>query len=136
MAGFETIVRPMILPNIRPAPAQAVTHDDPEKGKVVIAGQGTSTITGSFNYSASIQKSSATESKRQFDEVRISPKAGGAGARQARASSDSSSNVPYIDVEVITKLWFEGSDGKKFTRNYVPIEEDENVKILRRDVTR
>jgi hypothetical protein len=139
MAGFETIVRPMILPNIRPAPARSVAPaDDPEQGKCVIAGHDTGTITSSYSINTSVQKASATETKRQFDEVRISEKddkdpgeGGGGGGGKPKPKKS------FVDVENVTKLWLTGSDGKKFTRKYTPIaSDDENIQILRRGVTR
>jgi hypothetical protein len=135
MSGFETIVRPMILPNIRPAPARSVAPaDDPEQGKCVIAGHSTGTITSSYSINTSVQKASAHEEKRQFDEVRIREEGRGGDARGTRAPAPGGS---FIDVEVLTKLWLRGSDGKKFTRNYTPIDDEAgNIQILRRDVTR
>ena len=136
MAGFETVVRPMILPNIRPAAARPVPFaDDPAQGKCVISGQGAATITNSYNDSVSIQRASAAEQKRTFDEVRIKPKKGSGGAtRGAREGEDDSG--PYIDVEVVSKVYLKGSDGKKFVRKYAKIEESENVKIMRTNITR
>ena len=40
-AGFEVIVRPVILPNIRPAsPRVLVPEDDPSSGVAVLSGSG------------------------------------------------------------------------------------------------
>jgi hypothetical protein len=40
MAGFETVVRPAVFPDIRPAPARSLPPaDDPEKGMCVITGR-------------------------------------------------------------------------------------------------
>ena len=138
MAGFETVVRPMILPNIRPAVAQRIVNDDPEQGKCVISGQGAATITNTYTNSVSITRSGATETKRQFDEVRIySGEATGGGAVAARGAREASqTDGPYIDVEVVKKIWLKGNGSEKFTRHYAEVELEDNMVLLNTDMVR
>lgn len=72
MAGFEVVVRPVVLPSIRPAPARSLPpQDDPTKGFAVIKGNGAKSVTLSHSYSVSWSKSRPTEVERRSDEVTI-----------------------------------------------------------------
>ena len=42
----------------------------------------------------------------------------------------------FVDVEIVTKLEMVNPDGSKSTYHYAPMEESDNVQILRRGVTR
>src|SRR4029077_863167 len=72
MAGFEIVVRPVVFPNIRPAPARSLPPpDDPEKGFATIRGNGAKVVSLSYSYSESWSKSRPTETERRSDEARI-----------------------------------------------------------------
>jgi hypothetical protein len=72
MAGFEIVVRPVVFPNLRPAPARSLPPpDDPEKGFAVIRGNGAKSVSLSYSYSASWSKSRPTEMERRSDEVTV-----------------------------------------------------------------
>ena len=54
MAGFETVVRPAIFPDIRPKAKQLLPPlDDPEKGFAVIQGNPAGSAGNSFSMSVS-----------------------------------------------------------------------------------
>jgi hypothetical protein len=72
MAGFEVVVRPVVFPNIRPAPARSLPPaDDPTKGFCEITGGGSFPVQLSFSQSVSTSKSKPTETERREDEVRV-----------------------------------------------------------------
>lgn len=71
MAGFEVVVRPVVFPDIRPAPARSLPPaDDPAKGICVIKGGGNFPVQLSFSTSVSMSKSKEVETERRVDEVR------------------------------------------------------------------
>lgn len=72
MAGFEVVVRPVVFPDIRPAPARTLPpQDDPEKGMCVITGAGSFPVQLSFSTSVSTSKSKPVETERRSDEVTV-----------------------------------------------------------------
>lgn len=72
MAGFEVIVRPVVFPNIRPAPTRSLPPaDDPTKGLCVIHGSGGQLVDLPQSWSASSSKSRPIETRRRVDEVQI-----------------------------------------------------------------
>src|SRR4051794_2922653 len=99
MAGFEVIVRPVVFPDIRPAPAQSLPPaDDPDKGFATIRGNGAKEISLSNSYSASTSTSQRKEIKRQVDEARIYQKNDDGTVNKAN----------FVDIEVANKLWMAG----------------------------
>jgi len=103
--GFEVVVRPAVLPNIRPAPAQSLPpQDDPDKGFAVIRGNGGKQIDLSSSWSASTSQNKQAESKRRVDEARVYQK-----------DDDGTVNRKnFIDIEVANKIWMKGPK-KNFT---------------------
>ena len=72
MAGFEVVVRPVVFPNIRPAPARSLPPvDDPTKGFAVIKGNGAKSMTTSYSFSMSMSRSRSVETERRVDEARV-----------------------------------------------------------------
>jgi hypothetical protein len=72
MAGFETIVRPAIVPNIRPSAAQkVVAFADPEQGFAVIHGNPAKQLNLTTSISISISRSIGQETQRRGDIVRV-----------------------------------------------------------------
>jgi len=72
MAGFEVVVRPVVLPNIRPRPAQTLPPaSDPEAGWCTIKGNPAKQIDLSSSWSQSMSKSHHVETERIVDEVRV-----------------------------------------------------------------
>jgi hypothetical protein len=107
--GFEVVVRPAVLPNIRPAPAQTLPPaDDPEKGFCMIRGNPAKSLDLTTSWSRSTSKSHQVETKRRFDEVRV-----------YQENDDGTVNRDnFVDVEVANKIWSKGGkqpaiDGSK-----------------------
>ena len=97
--GFEVVVRPVVLPNIRPAPAQSLPpQDDPDKGFAVIRGNGAKEIGLSNSYSSSTSQSKRRETQRRVDEVRV--------YQQEDDGTVDRNN--FIDTEVANKIWMKG----------------------------
>jgi hypothetical protein len=73
MAGFEVIVRPVVFPNIRPAPPRVLApEDDPEQGIAVISGAGGRLINLPHTWSVSVSRQGPhRETKRQVDLERV-----------------------------------------------------------------
>jgi hypothetical protein len=72
MAGFEIVVRPVVFPDIRPAPARSLPPaDDPTKGICKITGKGSHPLSLSTSTSVSMSKSKPRETERRVDEVRV-----------------------------------------------------------------
>lgn len=111
MAGLEVVVRPVVLPNIRPAPAQTLPPaDDPEKGFCTIRGNPAKEVNLTTSWSSSTSRSHQVETKRRFDEVRV-----------YQQNDDGSVNRDnFVDVEVANKIWQRGgkqsaTDGRTAT---------------------
>jgi hypothetical protein len=127
MAGFEVVVRPMVLPNIRPVPARVLPpQDDPEKGIAVISGGGGGPVDLPYSFSVSYSsQAAATETKRQFDKERV-------------YRVDEKGNVDkgtYVDLERLSRVRLEFPDGPQKLLFADPPKVD-NVETLQKDVTR
>jgi hypothetical protein len=134
MAGFEVIVRPVVFPNIRPAPSRSLPPaDDATQGQAVLSGSSGQVIALTHSYSASASSSGGTETERTFDVARIRPSGSDGAGRSARADG---SGDTYIDVEVLKRVKLRGGGGDTSVYHYTPIEESENVEIIRRNQTR
>ena len=116
--GFESIVRPVVVPNIRPTPSQGVpAADDPNKGVFTIHGTSGSFIELPYSWSASTSQSNPTETKRRVDVARV-------------YQMDDDRNVNkdnYVDIEVANRVWMD--DGTEHRYGYNPVQEDDNIEI-------
>jgi hypothetical protein len=144
MATFETIVRPVIFPNIRPAQVRPVTPEsDPEKGFAHIHGASGKTVSLAYSWSYNKTKSKTQEVKRRVDEVRV-------------YKMDENGNVEedvWIDLHLTNKLWMreagEGSGVNSSTGAGTPggksayfesqvylqrPKEKKNIKIRKKDI--
>lgn len=95
MAGFEVVVRPVVLPNIRPAPAQTLPPaDDPEKGFCTIRGNPAKEVNLTSSSSSSMSRSHQVETQRRVDVGRV-----------YQENDDGSVNREnFVDVEVANKI--------------------------------
>jgi hypothetical protein len=127
MAGFEVVVRPMVLPNIRPAATRVLPpQDHPEQGIAVISGGGGGPIDLPYSMSVSYSSSApATESKRQFDNERVH-------RVDEKGNVDKST---YVDIERLSRIRLEYPDGPQKLLFADPPKLD-NVETLQKDVTR
>lgn len=142
MAGFEVVVRPVVFPDIRPAPARSLPpQDDPTKGFCVIKGSSGKVIDLPFSWNVSTSKTRPVETERRVDEVRI-----------YQMEDDGTVNKKnFVDVKAANKITMkEPGDppiprlGPSFTdlrggeikkpSFYKRIEESPNIEILRVDV--
>ena len=145
MAGFEVIVRPVVFPNIRPAPAQPLPPaDEPDKGFATIRGNGGKQITLSYSHSSSASSSTHSEIERRVDQARIYQK-----------NDDGSINKDnFIDVEAANRIRMAGPPSFQVAANpvagfdvfdvprsrdkttfyYGRIREEDNIKIIKTDV--
>jgi hypothetical protein len=129
MAGFEVIVRPVVFPNIRPAPPRALApEDDPTKGLAVITGGGGTIVTTSIDWSVSLSRQlPQSEVSRQFDKERTYQKDDKGKINKAN----------YIDVERLKKIKAAGSDDEEPLRvAFADPPKVDNVETLETDVTR
>lgn len=117
----ESLVRPAVMPNIRPAPAQpSVGADNPDTGKAHIHGASGRHIDLPFSWSVSMSTSKSRETKRRVDVARIYQK----------ASPVNKEN--FVDVEVATRIWMK--DGNVDTRyGYAHVQEADNIEIRERN---
>jgi hypothetical protein len=103
MGNFETIVRPVVFPNIRPVQSRSVApENDPEQGLAHINGQGGQIVSLPYNFTQNISRTKQQEFKRRVDEVRIFQKEG--EGDDATINRDN-----YLDVQVTDKLWMKQS---------------------------
>ena len=99
MRGFEVVVRPVVFPNIRPAPARSLPpQDDPDKGFAVIRGNGAKQVSVTNSWSSSASNSQREETQRRVDETRV--------YQENEDGSVNKSN--YVDIEVANKMWMKG----------------------------
>ena len=72
MAGFEVIVRPAVLPDIRPPPPRILApEDDPTRGIAVLRGLGGKLVDLTQSEQASWSRSRPVEVKRKFNVERV-----------------------------------------------------------------
>jgi hypothetical protein len=142
--SFEIVVRPVVLPNIRPAPAQSLPpQDDPDKGFAIINGNGAKQINLTNSYSSSASSAQRTETKRRVDVARVYQK-----KDDGKVNKDN-----FVDIEVANKIWMKGGSepsvppsGDSFhslamrptvgVEHYQRVKEEDNVEIKKRDQMR
>jgi hypothetical protein len=126
MAGFEVVVRPVVFPNIRPAPAQSVAPaDDPTKGICTIHGSSGKHIDLPFSWSVNTSSSRPQEVKRRFDVARVYQK----------DDNDNVNQDNFVDIEVANRIWM--NDGGVQSRyGYSRVQEADNIEIRDRDIVR
>jgi hypothetical protein len=127
MAGFEVVVRPVVLPNIRPPQAQVLpAEDNPEQGLMVIKGSGTTSIGASYAWSISWTKSKPhQETKRQYDTERV---------YQKDNTGEINKNA-FVDVERLKKVRAKTGDGP-IRQLYADPPKRDNVEIMNSNMTR
>jgi hypothetical protein len=128
MAGFETIVRPVVFPNIRPLPARVLAPpDDPTKGMAVIKGSTPSKLGGSRSWSVSISRQlPQEETKRVYDKERVYQK-------------DDKGNINknnYVDIERLSRIRIEGASDPPQRITFTAPPKVDNVETLEKDLVR
>lgn len=141
MAGFEVVVRPVVFPDIRPAPARSLPPaDDPEKGFAVIKGNGAKAMTLSESFSMSMSKSRPMETERRSDEARI-----------YQMDDDGTVNRDnFVDVKAANRIKMRRQEGDPIPKQdnpmglprptapevsyYKRVEPSDNVEIMKTDI--
>jgi hypothetical protein len=123
MANFEVVVRPVVFPNMRPAPARSLPpEDDPTSGWVVIRSNPGKQIDLPYNWSYSMSKSRGTETERRVDVVRVYQK----------EDDETVNESNFVDIEVANRIKSRQAGGLRQDW-YKRIEEDDNIEIKETD---
>ena len=142
MPKLETIVRPVVFPNIRPAPPRVLPREnDPDKGFAVIRGNPATHIDLPYSYSMNATSTRTDEIERCSELVRVYQK-----DKDGKVNKDN-----YVDLEVANKIVSKGAkgpqgdDGKPFvagvpkdtapaptisTARYKKVKKADNLEIL------
>jgi hypothetical protein len=141
MAGFEVIVRPVVFPNIRPAPPRVLAPvDDPEEGFAVLSGSGGRLIDLPHSYSWNARSPKQKETSREFDKERIyqTKDDGGGGSSRAvgGARSGTINRDNYVDVERMTKVWLRDASGMESTITFAIPPSSDNIETLQKGLIR
>jgi hypothetical protein len=146
MAGLEVVVRPVVFPDIRPAPPRSLPpQDDPEKGMCVITGGGSFPVQLSHSANVSTSKSKPVETERRSDEVTI-----------YQMDDDGTVNRDnFVKMKVANRITMRRQDGDKATGDpvdpvgslprpaapsmnevsyYKRVEPAANIEVTKRDV--
>ena len=121
MAGLEVVVRPVILPNIRPAPPRVLLPStNPDQGIATISGSGGHVIDLTRSETHSWSRSIKKEKKRKYAKERIYKK-------DDNGTVDKST---YLDVERAKMIWTVDGNNIGESIRYADPPERDNVKIL------
>src|SRR6516162_5071311 len=124
MAGFETVVRPAIVPNIRPSAAQkVVAFDDPGQGFAVIHGNPAKELNLTTTTSISISRNNGQEVERRVDRMRVYQMDDGGNINKDN----------FVDVEVANRLRVKDPTGR-VTTYYRPAPSADNIELLKPDI--
>jgi len=119
--SFETIVRPSVVPDIRPpATPKVVPFSDPGQGFAVINGNPAKQLNLTTTTSVSVSRSQGSEVERRYDTVRI-------------YQVDQNGNVNkdnFVDIQVANRLKKKTAQGTE-TTYYRPADLSDNVESLR-----
>lgn len=143
--GLETIVRPVVFPNIRPTSARVLPPEhDPEKGLAKIRGNPTQSVTVSYSFSFNWTSNRQVEIERRVDKVRVYQK-----------DDDGEINRDnFVDIEVANRIRKRGAKGpapdhnpdgdtsergsssshQKYEVVYQRLEEANNIEIQEADI--
>jgi len=125
--GFETVVRPVVFPNIRPAAARALRIEDaPDKGIAVITGGSNSVVDLPYSYSGSWSKSRMVEVKRKYDKARVY-------YTRPDGTVDKSK---YWEFEVLRSIQYLENGSTSIGAQFAPFQDLENVEIIDKGLTR
>jgi len=134
--GFETVVRPVVFPDIRPAPAQPQppATEDPKKGIATIHGSNGKFLDLTYSWTINSSQSNPTETQRRVDVVRVyqmTDDSGGSSVARAVAA-DNVNKDNFVDIEVANKVWMD--DGTVLSRyGYSRAQEADNIEIRERN---
>jgi hypothetical protein len=128
MAGFETVVRPVVFPDIRPRAKQSLPPpNDSASGFAVIRGNPAQSVGMSDNWSVSTSQQRPQETERRFDVMRVSQ------------MNDDGSVQPenFVDLEVANRITMRDSKGGLTKYSYARMDDEkDNIQVLNRDQVR
>jgi hypothetical protein len=137
--GFETVVRPVVFPDIRPPPAQPQppATTDPKSGIATIHGSNGKFLDLAYSWSINSSQSNPNETQRRVDVARVYQQEDDSGASSVargvaapRAGNINRDN--FVDIEVANKIWMD--DGTVSSRyGYSPVQEADNIEIRERN---
>jgi hypothetical protein len=121
--GFEVVVRPVVFPNIRPAPAQPqAPASDPTQGLATINGSSGQFLDLQYSWSFNTSQSNPNESKRRVDTARVYQMDDNGEVNQDN----------FVDIDVANRIWMD--DGTVQNRySYAPVQEADNIEIKERN---
>jgi hypothetical protein len=121
MSGFEVIVRPVVLPNIRPAPPRVLApEDDPSAGIATLGGAGGKLIDMTQSEQHSWSRTKAVETKRKFVTERV-----------YKVNPDGTvDKSTYIDVERIQDVTTRDGNGIEQQVKYADPPQRDNVENI------
>jgi hypothetical protein len=128
MSGLEVVVRPVVLPNIRPAvPRVLAPPDDPEQGIVTLGGSGGRLIDLPYHFTSSVQRQLPHyEQERTFDVNKIKQK-----DKDGKINEDN-----FVSSEMMKKLTVVSPDGTVTQWNFADPPKADNIEITEKDQVR
>ena len=125
--GFEIVVRPAILPDIRPPPARALLPvDAPDKGVALLSGNGGGVIDLPWSQNSSWSRNRQVEVVRHFDKVRV----------YASNADGSLNREEYVEYEVLTAIEYKQDGQTAIGQVFAHPLESESVEVIARGMTR
>ncbi|HMF26166.1 MAG TPA: hypothetical protein VKG24_29160 [Pseudolabrys sp.] len=122
MSGLEVVVRPAILPNIRPvAPRLLAPEDNPEQGVATLGGSGGQVISLAYHFQSSMQREMPHyETQRTYDVDRI-----------YQENDDGSINKDnYVDVERVKKMRLKDASDQVYMWSFATPPQLDNVSTI------
>ncbi len=125
--GFETVVRPVVFPDIRPPPVRALPiADAPDKGLAVITGGSNSVVDLPHSETHSWSRNRMVEVIRHYDKARI-----------YYTNPDGTFDYSqYWEFEVLRSVEFLKNGTTAFGQQYGPMQEGPNIEVFERNLTR
>jgi len=125
--GFETVVRPVVFPNIRPAAPRALRIEDaPDKGIAVINGGSNSVVDLPFSFSSNWSKHRMVEVKRVYDKVRVYYVLPDGTMDKSR----------YWEFEVLRSIQYLENGTTAIGARFAPFQDLANVEVIDTGLTR
>ena len=125
--GFETVVRPVVFPNIRPPAARIVPIEDaPDKGLAVITGGSGSVVNWPYSGQSGWTTSRMVEVKRKYTKARL-----------YYTRPDGTLDFDqYWEFEVLESVEYVINGQVSQTQIFAPVKDAKNFKVMERHLTR
>lgn len=128
MVGLEVVVRPVVLPNIRPAaPRVLAPADDPEQGIVTLGGSGGRLIDLPYHFTSSVQRQLPHyEKERTFDKDKIKQK-----DKDGKVNEDN-----FVEAERMKRVVLVSPDGDEREYRFADPPKVDNIETVQTDQVR